>query len=188
MFVIRSLHDDQIRISASLVHHCLSLFARYLSLSLSLSSFSRFLSAGAPTPGDACACAPADFFSCFYALLVFPFRNIIGGAMHLSSPLAQPPPSPLTPPSDHFLYSNFSLSPFLSRSFSRLIPRYPTSTYSGACHTYPKYEVHDPWRGASRVNGKLDRPQHCLDSIFDNVFNVSHFDLFLLSFQFNSFF
>ena len=113
---------------------------------------------------SACACAPVDFFSCFYALLVFPFRNIIGGAMHLSSPLAQPPPSPLPLPSDHFLYSNFSLS--LSLSFS---PAYPMIS---DFHVFRRVPHLPEIRGARsversepRVNGKLDCPQRCLDSL-----------------------
>lgn len=39
------------------------------------------------------------------------------------------PPPPFRPSSDHFLYCNFSPA----------YPMIPTSTYSGACHTYSKY-------------------------------------------------
>lgn len=76
-----------------------------LSPSLSLSFFPSFSHSDARA--NACG-----LFSCFYALLVFPFRNIIGGAMHLSSPLSLNPFAPYLPTT-----SCTATSP-------RLIPRY----------------------------------------------------------------
>lgn len=54
------------------------------------------------SPSRTCVCAraPSDFFPVFTHRSFFPFRNIIGGAMHLSpfpSPPSGPPRSPASP-------------------------------------------------------------------------------------------
>lgn len=82
------------------------------------------------SPSRTCVCAraPSDFFPVFTHRSFFPFRNIIGGAMHLS-PFPSPPPlAPLaSPPS--LARSSRGRPCGLARSLAR--PASPTSANPG---------------------------------------------------------